>query len=368
MSPRKSKGWTVYPEPSGDNWRCRWEGKYGTGQQVFSGYTAKDDALELVLAKRQDFARLDAGLPVKLRPSSAVTVADFAAKYLKQSKKEKSARTYRNFDKPAVEPFVDLHGGLAVAALTDEHVRAAKEVIEARYNGTTASMYFRALRTFLNAAVKSGHLTKSPALHVPRPAEGPGGRAMKDEELTALLSVAETILYRTGNFSLQTMLRIDEVCRFDWSWVWTLPGDKWLGKIPAEVRKTRGKIKEDCIFAINAQARNVMGKRQLSGRVFPWTPTTIQHQFVRARVAAKLPDDLSFHSFRHTGASKYLANGGHMEDLLKSRQWNDARSLLRYVHIDPAVLWARYAQMGRKTPSVPLNAKSRKPRSSRSAA
>lgn len=343
------RGWKVWVEPSGKSTRCRWSGVYGTGQRVF---LYKADAREFALAKRQDFQRMDAGLPPTLRIADAMTVEAYAKAYLSNSEREKSKRTYRNFDKPAIESLTATHGRLALAALTPDHIREWKHEAGKKYGGTTASMHFRAVRTFLNAAVKAGHIADSPARHVARPAEGPGGRALTDGEIEALLDGAPEALYRASVFALNTMLRIDEVCRFQWEWVRELPSGDWMGKIPANLRKTRGKVTGDCIFPINAAARAVMGSRKDQGRVFPHPPVTLQHQLVRVRAAKNLPPDVTFHCFRHSGASRYLKAGGHMEDLLKSRMWSDPRSLLRYVHLDDSTLFARFSQI--QLPIPPL--------------
>ena len=335
------RGWKIWVEPSGKVSRCRWSGIYGTGQKVF---IYKADAQEFAKAKRQDLQRMDAGLPPVLRVADALTVGQYAKTYLGHSEREKSPRTFRNFDKPAIESLVLTHGQLALAALNSDHIKEWKYITEKRYGGTTASMHFRAVRTFLNSAVKARHITESPARHVVGPAEGPGGRALTDDEIKSLLDGAPEALYRAAVFALNTMLRIDEVCKFDWSWVRELPGGEWMGKIPANIRKTRGKVAGDCVFPINAAARAVMGNRG-TGRVFPHPPVTLQHQLVRVRVAKNLPADVTFHCFRHTGASRYLKAGGHMEDLLKSRMWSDPRSLLRYVHIEEKTLFDRFAQI-----------------------
>lgn len=346
------RGWKVWVEPSGKVTRCRWSGVYGVGQKVFE---YKEDARDLAKAKRQDFQRMDAGLPPVLRISDAMTVGAYAKTYLENSKREKSPRTYRNFDKPAIDSLVATHGRLAIAALTPDHVRDWKFEAEKKYGGTTASMHFRAVRTFLNAAVKARHIPESPARHVARPVEGPGGRALTDWEIDTLLAGSPRELYRAAVFALNTMLRIDEVCRFSWAWVRELSSGDWMGRIPANVRKTRGKVAGDCVFPINAAARAVMGPRQESGLVFPNPPVTLQHQLKRVRVAQKLPEDVTFHCLRHSGASRYLKAGGHMEDLLKSRMWNDPRSLLRYVHLDDSTLFQRFSQIQHPTP--PLNEK-----------
>lgn len=360
--PRKPRGWKVWVEPSGKNWRCRWSGAYGTGQYTF---TYKSEAVTLRDERIRNHRLNDAGQPAALKARRAITVGEGVIEYLVYSKKEKRFRTYRNFDKPAVESFRDFMGEeMLLAAVTPSDVQRWKHDLA---ETTTASMHFRGVCTFLNYMVLMKHLTISPAKGLKKPPEGPGGRAMADDEIVTLLEAAPEVLYRTGTFSLNTYLRLEEVTIFDWKWTWELPGGEIMGRIPWQMRKTRNtnKDQKDCVFPINAAAREVMGDRRPSGRVFPWSPTTIQHQMARTRAKTGLAADISFHSFRHTGATRYLANNGHMEDLLPSGSniWKDPRSLLRYVHVDPKTLVPRFAAVVYPVvdPTWPLNRKTRRP-------
>lgn len=360
-----SRGWKVWIEPSGKNRRVRWKGKYGTGQQVF---VYKDDALDLLRDKRRDFQRLDAGLPAAQKIAGSISVGDWWVRYSKTKRRENPA-TFRRFDEPAIKPFVETYARTMLGAITKEIVEDYKYVLEERYSGDTPLMYYRQLCAFFNSAVRAGELERSPAKSVRRPISGGcGGRPLTDSELMVLLSVAPEALYRTAVFSMNTRLRINEVCIFDWAWVSDIETGGWIGKIPRERRKTRAKSKEDCIFAINDAARAVMGERRISGRVFPWSASTIQHQMTQARRLAKLPEDVTFHCFRHTGASRYLGtdgpDGGHMEDLLKTHVWDDPRSLLRYVKPAPATLLRRAnaVRYPIPAPTWPLNAKGRPPK------
>jgi integrase len=338
--PRRSRGWKVWVEPSGKNQRCRWSGKYGTGQHTF---VFKSDARDLAETKRRDFQRQDSGMTPMPRAVRVLTLGEAADEYLAYAKKEKAHRTFRNFDTPAVASIRSFIGSdRQLASIEPADVQKWKHSLP---DGTTAAMHFRQARAFFNYMVKLKRLTESPAKGLAKPQEGPGGRALTDDELTRLMPHAPDKLRRASVFSLNTMFRIDEVVRFDWAWVVDLPGDQWLARLPWQIRKTRRKVKKDCIVPLNATARSVMGKRQASGRVFPWPASTLQHQMTAPRASAGLPDDVSFHSFRHTGATRYLAAGGHMEDLLEngSGLWTDPRSLLRYVHVDPLTLVPRFA-------------------------
>ena len=373
MSPRKARGWKVWVERGGENWRCRWSGKFGTGQEVF---VRRDDALEFAKEKRRDFERMDVGLPPAERLNTAITVLERWNQYSK-TKSRDNPETFRRFDTPALSPFVEKHGAIALAAITEDNIQDYKHWLEDNYSGDAPLMYFRQVCAFFNAAVRSGDITKSPAKSVKKPLSGGGGgRPLLDSEIERLFANAYEGLYRTGTFSLNTFLRINEICILDWRWVWDIDirdaagkiiGSGTMGRIPAELRKTRAKTVYDCVFPINAAAREMMGPRKASGRVFPWSIPTIQHQMTAARKKGGLPDDITFHCFRHTAADRYLGqegpDGGHMEDLLKTHIWEDPRSLLRYVRPSHQVLYRRFSasQFPVPAPNWPLNAQGRRP-------
>ena len=358
--PRRQRGWKVRLEPAGKNFRIRWRGKYGTGQRVF---VFKADAREFAQGKRSTFQRIDAGLALPEKPARYLTIGTYAGEYLEYSKKEKSARTHNNFDRPAVaslRKFFGDHTSLTDVRRSDFERCKLSLPQNTPSQRTTAAMTVSAGATFFNYARDLEYITKSPARGVKKPVAGPGGRALKETEIWALLDGAPEAIYRTGVFSLNTYLRIEEVSMFDWSWTFEIPRYGLFGRIPKEVRKNARSAEKDCVFPINDAARAVMGQARQSGRVFPWSPVTIQHQVTAQRRDKNLPEDVTFHCFRHTGATNYLRNGGHMEDLLEesgSGLWKDPRSLLKYIHVSPETLAPRFALVKYQVPapSWPLN-------------
>jgi len=119
----------------------------------------------------------------------------------------------------------------------------------------------------------------------------------------------------------------------------------WFGRIPAQLRKTRRNVRKDCRFPINKDAKAVMGNPKPSGKVFSYAPYTVQHDLIAARRKAKLPEDIHFHCFRHTFATRYLARGGHIEDLLETKLRSTYDALLRYVHVKDDILARRFGEL-----------------------
>ncbi len=348
------------------------------GRRLPAGpWTPKRTWAEEEKAKVQ--ARLWAGDRELVQRRRQMTWEGFQDYYLKHSQDTKAPRTYAQFDKPAVDAFTAWlkkhHGSPSplssiTALLGSEWLIALKK---AGYNETTRKMMFGAVFTALNHAVKIEVLTKNPWRALTKPTSEESGRALADVELEELFAAGPLRLWETGTFAVNCGPRISEICnRFNWTNVEVivrrgqpavsiakalqeLSGSRlqaapWFGRILAQTRKSRKKVKKDCRFPINAEAKAAMGTPRPEGVIFPWSGNTIQHDVVAARVAAGLAEDITFHCFRHTFATRYLERGGHAEDLLETKLWSDYDALQRYIHVEDQVLERRFAASGRKFP------------------
>lgn len=345
---KKTRGWSVFVPPvrHGTKWRCRWKGCYGSGSQSF---LMMADAEDLRRKKTEEFERMDAGLPPKTPAPMILTVGQLAEDYLKEARVSKSKNTYENFDRPAVEAFRSFIGDdRRLVALTPHDGKEFKHRLMAtridpsrpRVLGpTTVVMRFRQVVAMMNYAVRMKYIPESPFLGVKKPTSDEEGRDLTDNELDVLFQYPSVELYRAGVFAINTMLRLGEVLAFDFSWVMAvLPDGNWLAEVPRMVRKK----KITAWIVLNEEARKAMGDRRQSGRVFPFNRRDLQRDVQRAREAGLLANDITFHCFRHTGASRYLKNGGHLEDLLNMKLWKDLRTVLRYVHVRPETVSPRF--------------------------
>lgn len=348
------------------------------GRRLPAGpWTPKRTWAEEEKAKTQ--TRLWAGDREIVQRRRKMTWEGFSDYYLKHSEDTKAPRTYAQFDKPALDAFGEWlrekHGtpfplGSITAQMGSEWLIALRK---AGYSETTRKMLYGSVFTALNHAKKIELLTRNPWQALTKPESEESGRALADVEMEGLFAAGTDRLWRSGTFAVNCGPRISEICgRLDWRniEVVTRRGEpavlmakalellppaellaaSWFGRIPAKTRKTRRKVKKDCRFPINAEARAVMGAPRAEGLIFPWSPNLIQHDLIDARTKAGVADDITFHCFRHTFATRYLERGGHIEDLLETKLWTDYDALKRYVHVEDATLEARFAQNGRKFP------------------
>lgn len=298
-------------------------------------------------------SRLWAGEREEVSRRRQMTWNTFVADY-EIKRKQLVPETWRRFDFYALRSFGARVQGMALQAITMKAVQDWElELLKDGYSATTIGMWHASLSTAFNDAIAHGLIKKSPAAGVEPPNSDAGGRALKDAEISTIFEHAPDELHRAGQFALNTGLRIGEVTVFDWSMVEESASGAWFGRLPAALRKARQKVKKDCRFPINAAARAAMGPRVATGLVFPYRMNRLQQQLAAARIPAKIKD-VSFHWFRHTFATRYLANGGHIEDLLETKLWADYRSLLRYVHLDDDVLTKRFELINLRPPSAQI--------------
>lgn len=322
-------------------WRVRAE---VDGRRLPAGpWTPKKTWAEEEKAKLQ--AKLWAGDREEATRRRQMTWDSFAADYEKR-RAVLVPGTWARFDKYALGSFAELGRarGRYLQAIDKDLIDAwVVGLLEKKYSNTTVAMWFRSLTTALNEAKARKLITANPCDDVDSPGEDEGGRALREHELEAIFGSAPEALWRAGQWALNCGPRLGEVVTFDWSMVEDGPSGSWFGRIPWHLRKARQKVKKDCRFPICAEARQLMGRRQRSGLVFPYTGRLLQHEFAAARDGAGV-EGASFHWLRHTFATRFLARGGHIEDLLETKLWADYRSLLRYVHLDDETLLTRFQQ------------------------
>lgn len=334
---------SVWVERHGKNWRVYWrEGGRESPRRSQNCGPYRGMADQFAVTKRNELLGKSTGAAA---PSPPQSWKGFSADYLKHCEQEKAARTVRNFIRPAMDSFGKAIGdGLPVRDIVPKTVQDWVMGLEPRYNRTTRGMMVKALKAAFNWGVRMEMLSRNPAAPVTAPRSEDGGRALTAKEVEAIIAKAPEPLRRTAVFSLNTGARLSEVFSLRWEMV-ERQGAAWWCRIPARSRKTRRVVKKDCRFPLNAAARDSMGPERDEGPVFPWPARTVQDQLISVRSEAGCPE-ATFHWFRHTFATNFLAAGGHIEDLLAAGIWANYDALLRYVHVSDDTLSQRFSALG----------------------
>lgn len=147
---------------------------------------------------------------------------------------------------------------------------------------------------------------------------------------------------RIVQFAVATAMRLDEICRIEWS---DLDVDRRMLLIRdrKDPRNKAGNDQRIPLFAatgfdawalVMAQAKH-LGKAK--GPIFPYNSRSVGTAFRRACAHAGV-DDLHFHDLRHEGTSRLFEMGLSIEQVALVTGHKDWKMLRRYTHIRPESL------------------------------
>lgn len=283
---------------------------------------------EQVYATRlADLARARHGLAVE-RPRT--TFRAFAAWYLDHvtPTKRTAAR-----EASAVRTLVAFFGRLELAtidhALAREYVTTRRRAVKP----ATVNREVDVLKSMLTSAVPR-YLERNPLLGMKRlRARSPEPRVLSHEEERRLLAALETPAQRALVIgALDTLVRLSDLVGLRWSQDrgdhLEIPDPKTAPyKVPVS-RRFR--------LALDALARSsaFVFSGFHHGRGARPSQNAVIRMFRAACAAADVPygrpDGVTWHALRHTGATRAIAAGASLRDLMALGGWRDLKSVLRY--------------------------------------
>lgn len=331
--PRQGQGYKVWVEPSGTNWRTRWRGPDGTGQETFF---YKVDADELAVVKARAYQRRAAGLPPLRSAGPGVTLTDWGARWLAERARNPRTNTYR-MDKAAMDKFlawaVGELGEVPVRDLTDQDLLAWKDWLYAAprsLSSTTVRMHMAHLRVALEYARARGWAAGNPAAGLPLPPSAKPGRVLSHEEIATLLAIvprhvglAFTLLLNSGMRRAEVVgLRKAQVER-------RAPPELW--RLHFEAAQTKNKKPKAVVLLPVAQAAVAEAyAASRSERVFEKVSFDVIESWMK-KVRAKL-GPVRPHDFKHTFCTHWMRQTGDFEGL-QQITGNSAASLRIYYHL-----------------------------------
>lgn len=277
-------------------------------------------------------------------PASHVTLATYAAWYLEHrtSKKATAAR-----ERSAIGHLVKHLGPVSLTALDRYSAQEYLTVRSKKVSASTANREMDVLKDMLSWAVPK-YVPINPLLGMKR-------LRVKRRGIRILSFAEELRIKKT--VQRQTILKLDPI--EGWA-LFTLALDSFMrmgdlvALTPDQVHRTYIHVEDPKIgpydVALSARVQRAIAtlrrRDQAAKWIFPTLrkgkgATAFEQQAMRwfreVCVAAGVPHGravrgVTFHSLRHTGATRFMASGGSLRDLMQQGGWSDVESVMRYAH------------------------------------
>lgn len=347
------KGWSVWVDRNGQNYRCRWTGRHGAGSSTFS---FAQDARELRDLKRRNFQRLDAGLPELLEGPKTVKLSEWSEKYLSERSKNPRKNTVIK-DRESLTQFLEWSkpkiGDAGLSTVTAAHVYAWKDWLyeTKKYSNATVRMRLAHLKPAFVWAKQRGWVQSNVAEDVEMPKPTRAGRVLSGEEISKLYSLLPTHVLPAFVLLLNSGMRKGEVLSLLKSQVERLDSPE-LWRVHFGEHQTKNKHPKAVVLLPAAkEAVESAMKASASERVFDKLTKDVFDHWMR-RIKTVL-GQVRLHDLKHTFCTHWMRSTGDLYGL-QQMTGNSLSSLRIYNHLalgTPRGL-ANFAGF---TPSVHLN-------------
>jgi integrase len=314
----------VYKRTAGGSWWVRF---------TVSGKTIRRSAETLDRAKAEEFetSLRERYWRQKKLGETVHTWKEAVDRYKKEATWRPTTRATNEFSLT----FFERINSIAVAAITADVVRAARDYVERSQRPSSANRIMAVFRGVLRACVRWQWLAYAPPVpmvHTPQKEiavlDGPSA--------ARLVAELPEHLKAPMMFSVLTGLRMSNTRDLTWDRVNLKEGHV---TIPASQYKTN----RDQRFPLSTQVVKLLSKLpHRTGRVFlydgkPITGKLGARAFRKARTRAGL-DGLRWHDLRHTFAS-WVAQSGASDRVLQALGgWTSPKMVARYAHLKPSDL------------------------------
>jgi site-specific recombinase XerD len=224
-----------------------------------------------------------------------ITVGEWADQWLKLGELNKSHDTVRREQQIFSTVLPLLGASTALSGLQAGHLEEIKRILRQQMSDITVNLYVRILKSWINSAVKHGHLTKNPWQYVSqlRTQKRPPAFATADQVGKIMASITNDDHRKVVALYLYTGARRSEIAALEW---------KDIGENSITFPHTKSRASK--VIPLLPQLREALGPRGI-GRVVKLTREYIGRIVERYVHAYGLrPHDLS-----HTYASHRAMNG-----------------------------------------------------------
>lgn len=228
--------------------------------------------------------------------------------------------------------WLDAHlGGLALREINAQVLhRIRSEKLADGVSAATVNRHLAIVSAVLRHAQKAGWIESVPA--IPRMKEPEGRiRYLSPDEAQQLIDRLTGHMKDMVEFALATGLREQNICGLAWDRVDMARRLAWVA---ADSSKSGKPIRAP----LGEWAVQVLARRQGIHPEWVFTYrgrklTRCNNTAFRAAIADIGWTDVSFHTLRHTWASRHVMNGTPLQALKELGGWSDLRMVLRYAHL-----------------------------------
>jgi integrase len=237
-------------------------------------------------------------------------------------------------EKQRAEYWSDLWGSRPLSGITSEDLRQqqAKMVSSGDFQPATINRYFSALRRVLTLAVQDGKLDRHPMKGVKFLPEPQKDRFFSDDELVRIRALMEPKDWDLVHFAIETCLRRSEQFGLRWQDV-NFEAKTITIPLPKGKRTRRVPLSEEALGVLRSLDL-------LTPFVFPdpFDPLKPRQGDLVAdhfkRILRKTGiTDASWHTLRHTGASRRLLAGVDIVACSKILGHSTIQTTMRYLHL-----------------------------------
>jgi len=228
-------------------------------------------------------------------------------------KPQVSARTFSIYQF-AIKIWIDIIGDVEIGSVTPRNVELWKNRAVAKMSPVSVSIYFRALKSLWNKALKMGLITgenpfrqvqniRVPAKNIEWITEQEHEEILKHIigkglERRASLGRLFTFLFQTGLRSNEALaLRVEDV---DFT-------EKVIRVVSPKTNSVRGVPLNPT--AMHSVKREIALHGLKEGRIWNITHSGAGHAFMNAKRKAGIKKDITFYSYRHSFATRLLRKG-----------------------------------------------------------
>lgn len=280
----------------------------------------------------------------KVEPNDHLRTVGKAVQAFLQAKAHHTWKTVRNY-RGVLEPFAAFVGEqFPTVQVTAQHVRAWLDSTET--NAVSKATYRRQLRTFFRFLVGEGAIEGdvTEEIRLQRAPDKFSSKLITPEQLQRVVEVARSssvpYVADAAIIAYELALRLGEVCAMRRNWVdlerrrlIIRQSDEFQTKTGAENVKPISdaaceiltRLLPACTRDDDYVLRNTRGGRLRRSHT--------SKAFKRIVRAAGLPESITFHSARHGGISKALANGASVEAARRFAGHTTIAMTMRYTHL-----------------------------------